>query len=313
MSDTDFTRVADAQKSLVAARKERLATTLGLGLLAMLALVVPALGIVEIGLGWNLMLDLFGPEVPGEAIPLNVYIMSLATCIGVVGFHILKHRYPDNIALKTLEALAPFAVLFFFIGMLGAYAVSDLGSGPSELELSFDDDTLFEDEPADEGGFLDTLKPIISLFTGLSLGALLVANLIVIHTVINYIRARLPDLLDRRQIALDIIETASSICNDTALESAVTREIKELDAQTPQDLALEVAADIESAAAPVMRSINKLKTRLALRKGRKGAIQIKRDKNLPHPLPDEATIGTFAADLEASLAALPDELQPIFE
>lgn len=300
-----------AQNNLVDGRKELLRAIFEIGCLALIGLLVPILGTFEIGLSYNLMMELYGPEIPGNAIPINVFIMSLATIMGVVGFHVLKHLYPDHIALRALEKIAPSALLFFFVGMMLSFGMSDVASAPVETTASTDD--IFDEPEAGDQEAGNAIMPIISLFSGFALGGLIIVNLIVIHGIINHIRVKLPGLLVRRQIAKAKIGRAQRIINHIIVLAALRRELAHLQTKKAKDLALETAAQIESAAAPVLRSTSSFGRRLASRWALIAGLLSMGDKYLPSPPPSKAEIDQFAGELSVALDALPDDLLPEFK
>ncbi len=280
------------------------------GLFAALGLL-PVLGSFELGLTFNLMMDMFGPEVPGAGVPATVWLMSLATMIAIIGHHLLHYKFPESRALALLDKSAPIMVLFFFIGIVALYALSEVAHVPGADAVAFDDD-LFDAPPPESGGIGETIASYFGLFAGLSLGGLAIVNLAVMNFIVGKVREKLPRLLNERRIALAKLKASNRIIKNIRLLSATKRERVRLEAKTPDDMALEAAAEIEAALAPTLRELNKVKVRgsSATPKGR--TIFARRNRKLPQPMPQPAFIDDFVADVTAKLGALRDELNGTF-
>lgn len=280
------------------------------GFLAAIGLL-PVLGAFELGLTFNLMMDMFGPEVPGAGIPATVWLMSLATLIAIIGHHLLHYKYPESRALALLDKSAPVMVLLFFIGLVALYALSDVAHVPGADAIAFDDD-LFDAPPPEGGGIGETIASYFDLFAGLSLGGLAIVNLAVMNFIVGKVREKLPALLNERRIALAKLRAASCIIKNIRLLSETKRERERLEAKTADDLALEATASIEAALAPTLRELNKVKVRGLSVKPKGRIIFARRNTKLPQPMPQPAVIDDFAADVTAKLAALRDELKGSF-
>ncbi|OAO00367.1 hypothetical protein A8B75_18685 [Sphingomonadales bacterium EhC05] len=311
-SNTYYDQMIYAENALVKKRKELLKTSLWLAALGLLAALAVGLGVFEVTLTFTLMNEIYGPELPGEATPTNVIILSGATLVAVAGYEVLKNKQSSHPALNFLENSAYYMVPIFFIGMLITFGMSDIVSAPVNDEIVLDGDSLIDTPEDGSGGFSELIQSIIGTFSSLALGGLVILNLLTISTIIDTIRTKLPVLLERRLLAKDAIAKAQAFIASTGSLAAVKRETARLDRKS-NDLDLEAAAEIEKTVAPTLRTLSKMKIRQKQSNPSQPDPLARRNANLPHPLPDQKLIDTFVSELETKLSKLSGLFSSIFK
>lgn len=310
MTLTLLDEIAYAQNTRAQARKERLAAGLSLGALGMGAGLVAGLSVFEVGVAFTLMNEIYGPELPMEETPFHIILMSAATLAGVVGFEVLKVFKPESKALRGLELVGYIAVPIFFGGMLVTFGMSEIaGDAAPSSDLLFDDAMLFDEPGPVPSGWDEFLGTISSL----SLGSLMIINLIAISKLVQLLRTKLPIALKAWSASNAVLKRAKAFLTKAKELTATRSAIARLDETITTDLSATSAGAIERAAAPTLRTLNIIKLRQNNRQEPPSKRLESRDDKLPHPLPEPRLLDAFTKALDAKIKQLPDQFDDLLD
>lgn len=122
-------------------------------------------------------------------------LMSLTAFVIVLGFHLLSHDNPNNIALRFINACSQWIIIFYVIGAGLVLTGLMIGDGLSEI---FDTGsiTLSSLDPSNdangiESAFINLAHPFASILFSLGIGGLAIINIFAAHRLISKIAKKL--------------------------------------------------------------------------------------------------------------------------
>ncbi|MCJ2186241.1 hypothetical protein [Novosphingobium beihaiensis] len=303
--------IAYAQEASAKARQSRVINTVALAFLGIVVAIIPALAGVEFTLAFSVMDMIFGAEVPSDPVPFQVYVLSGSAMVAVVALHVFIEKNPHHLAIRLIDKVAPYGLLLFFVGLIALYASSNFHGVDSGAAIPLSDAELFGDEPPLETGN-GSPAPWLNTLIGLGLGALIIVNVSAIHRLITIVREKLPALLEERVRLNAILQHATLLLHRGKACIDARREIERRRATTPEDLALEAAADIEAAIAPTLRRLSAMIQKNTSNRPSSGGSRGNSNPGLPTNAPDPKDIETFIQTVGDLTDSLPTKLVKLF-
>lgn len=259
------------------------------------------------GLEWVLTYTVieanFGPEYPGDPVPMKVYMLSFASIVAIAAFHVLLLQQREHPIAIWLRRIARVMLVVFFVGMALLFLTTDMTSATVE----FGEGDLFDAEPTWGQSVWAMVEPFINVTSAAALGGLVFINLALSDAILSWVTRVLPVKLSERRNVKEVVVTSDRLEELNVLYLDHEREEARLMAIKKADLALEAAGRISDAGEPTLQALREEALEAGLIPPAKESPLDKTGKAKPSP--NAKVIERFLEEWDEFTKALPGKLR----